>query len=126
MKKTVLTGTALLLLQIPLLALVLLQERTWGGSQFDAGAGVATAPDNSVYVTGTTLSFGAGDRDAFLLKYDATGALVWQRTFGTAPGEPFFRADDFGQAVAVSPNGEAIYISGHLGNGLLFVARFDS
>jgi hypothetical protein len=126
MKKTVLTGTALLLLQIPLLALVLLQERTWGGSQFDAGAGVATAPDNSVYVTGTTLSFGAGDRDAFLLKYDATGGLVWQRTFGTAPGEPFFRADDFGQAVAVSPNGEAIYISGHLGNGLLFVARFDS
>ena len=48
MKKTVLIGTALLLVQIPLLALVLLQERTWGGSQFDEGSGVATAPDNSV------------------------------------------------------------------------------
>lgn len=125
MKKTVLIGTALLLLQIPLLALVLLQERTWGGAQFDAGSGVATAPDNSVYVTGTTLNFGVGDRDAFLLKYDATGTLEWQRTFGSAPSQPFFRADDFGQAVAVSPNGEAIYISGHFGNGLLFLARFD-
>ncbi len=69
MKKTVVIGTALLLVQIPLIALVLLQERTWGGPQFDEGSGVATAPDNSVYVTGTTLSFGAGDRDAFLLKY---------------------------------------------------------
>ncbi len=125
MKKTVLIGTALLLVQIPLLALVLLQERTWGGPQFDEGSGVATAPDNSVYVTGTTLSFGAGDRDAFLLKYDATGALVWQRTFGTAPSEPFFRADEFGRAVAVSPDGQAIYISGQFGNGSLFLARFD-
>ena len=87
MKKTVLIATALLLVQIPLLALVLLQERTWGGPQFDEGSGVATAPDNSVYVTGTTLSFGAGDRDAFLLKYNANGALAWQRTFGTAPSE---------------------------------------
>ena len=125
MKKTVLIGTALLLLQIPLIALVLLQERTWGGPQLDEGLGVATAPDNSVYVTGRTLSFGAGDSDAFLLKYDATGTLLWQRTFGSAPSEPFFRANDIGQAVAVSPNGEAIYISGHFGNGLLFLARFD-
>jgi hypothetical protein len=125
MKKALLIGTALLSIQIPLLALVLLQERTWGGSQFDEGSGVATAPDNSVYVTGTTLSFGAGDRDAFLLKYNATGTLAWQRTFGTAPGEPFFRADEFGRAVAVSPDGLAIYISGQFGNGSLFLARFD-
>jgi hypothetical protein len=125
MKKTVLIGTALLLLQIPLLALVLLQERTWGGAQFDEGSGVATAPDNSVYVTGTTDSFGAGDLDAFLLKYDATGALQWERTFGTAPSDSSSLADEFGRAVAVSPDGLAIYISGQFGNGSLFLARFD-
>jgi hypothetical protein len=102
---------------------VLLQARTWGGPQFDEGSGVATAQDNSVYVTGTTLSFGAGDRDA--LKYDATGVLAWQRTFGTAPSEPFFRADEFARAVAVSPDELAIYISGQFGNGSLFLARFD-
>jgi beta-propeller uncharacterized protein DUF5122 len=41
---------------------------------------VDVAPDGSVYVAGTTLSFGAGDRDAFLLKYNTDGTLAWQRT----------------------------------------------
>jgi hypothetical protein len=59
------------------------------------------------------------------LKYNATGVLAWQRTFGTAPSEPFVRADEFGRAVAVSPDGLAIYISGQFGNGSLFLARFD-
>ena len=44
MKKTVLIGAALLLVQIPLLALLLLQERTCGRPQFDEGSGIATAP----------------------------------------------------------------------------------
>jgi hypothetical protein len=78
---------------------------------------------NSAYVAGTTLSFGSGDRDAVLLKYDAAGRLVWQRTFGTAPSEPFFRADEFAQRVAVSPDGSAIYMTGQFGNGSVFVAR---
>lgn len=125
MKKAVLIGTALLLIQIPAIALVLLQEHTWGGSQLDEGSSVAAAPDNSVYVTGTTLSFGAGGRDAFLLKYDAAGAIVWQRTFGTAPGGSSCCGDEFGRAVAVSPDGLAIYIAGQFGNGSLFVAKFD-
>ena len=124
MKKTVIAAAALLLVQIPLLAVVLLHERTWGGAQFDEGSSVAASPDNSSYVTGTTLSFGAGDRNAFLLKYDAAGALVWQRTFGSVPSE-VFRGDDFGRAVAVSPDGQAVYISGQFGDGSLFVARFD-
>jgi uncharacterized delta-60 repeat protein len=115
----------LVLVQIPLLALVLIQQRTWGGPDLDEGSAVATAPDNSVYVAGTTLSFGAGDRDAVLLKYDAAGTLVWQRTFGTPPSEPFLRADEFAQGVAVSPDGSGIYITGQFGNGSVFVAKFD-
>jgi uncharacterized delta-60 repeat protein len=116
---------ALVLVQVPLFALVLIQQRTWGGPDLDEGSAVATAPDNSAYVAGTTLSFGVGDRDAVLLKYDAAGALVWQRTFGTASSEPFFRADEFAQGVAVSPDGSAIYMTGQFGNGSVFVAKFD-
>ena len=115
----------LVLVQVPLLALVLIQQRTWGGPDLDEGSAVATAPDNSAYVAGTTLSFGVGDRDAVLLKYDAAGSLVWQRTFGTAPSEPGFRADEFAQGVAVSPDGSAIYMTGQFGNGSVFVAKFD-
>ena len=59
------------------------------------------------------------------MKYDATGVLLWERTFGTAPSELVFLADEFGRAVAVSPDGQAIYISGQFGNGSLFLARFD-
>ena len=42
---------------------------------------MATAPDNCVYVTGRTLSFGAGDSDAFLLSTPHTGA-----SSGNGPG----------------------------------------
>jgi uncharacterized delta-60 repeat protein len=123
--KAVVAIAALVLIQIPLIALVLTQEHTWGGPDLDTAAGVATAPDNSVYVTGRTLSFGAGDSDAFLLKYDADGSLVWQRTYGTGSTEPGLRADEIAEGVAVSPDGSAIYITGHFGDGSLFVAKFD-
>ena len=125
MKKTVVIGAALALVQIPLLALVLTQERTWGGPLNDDAAGVATAPDSSVYVTGSTLNFGAGDQDAFLLKYDAAGNLAWQRTYGTGPTEPGLRADEYGQGVATTPDGSAIYVTGQFGNGSVFLAKFD-
>ena len=124
--KAILGGALLLIAQAPLLALVLSQEHTWGGPEVDEATAVAVAPDNSVYVAGTTLSFGVGDRDAFLLKYDASGALLWQRTFGTAPSEPFFRADEFGQAIGVAPDGGSVYITGQFGNGSVFVAKFSA
>ncbi len=63
MRKMALIATVLILLQISLVALVLVQERTWGGPDEDKAAGVAVAADGSVYVTGTTLSFGQGGRD---------------------------------------------------------------
>ena len=80
MRKTALIATVLILLQISLVALVLVQQGTWGGPDTDEAAGVAVAADGSVYVIGTTLSFGAGGRDAFLLKYASNGNLVWQRS----------------------------------------------
>jgi uncharacterized delta-60 repeat protein len=123
--KGVLAIAALVLVQVPLIALVLTQEHTWGGPDLDTAASVATAPDNSVYVTGRTLSFGAGDSDAFLLKYAADGSLLWQRTVGTGSTEPGLRADEIAEGVAVSPDGSAIYITGHFGNGSVFVAKFD-
>ena len=68
-------------------ALTLSFERTWGGPNIDNGTGVAVAPsDRSVYVAGTTASFGTGtadgNTDAFLLKFAANGAVAWQRTWG--------------------------------------------
>jgi hypothetical protein len=125
MRKTIVIGGVLLLMQITLLALTLLQEKTWGGIETDEATEVAVGIDGSVYVAGTTLSFGAGDRDAFLLKYNPDGSLAWDRTYGTPPVAPFTRADEFGLGLAVAGDGSA-YITGQFAGGVLFLAKFDS
>jgi hypothetical protein len=67
-----------------------MSERTWGGAGFDQAWQVARAPDNGYYVFGETDSYGAGDRDFFLLKLDSRGEDEWYRTYGTAKREwPF-------------------------------------
>lgn len=114
---------ALAVAEVSLVAIALLQQITWGGPDIDEGSGVAAAFDGSVFVTGTTQSFGAGSRDAFLLKFALDGSLVWQRTYGTAP-TAFTTGDEFGQSVAAAPDGSA-YITGEFGDGNLFLAKFD-
>ena len=83
----------------------LLWQRTWGGTQGEIAFGVAVSGDGaSVYITGQTLSFGAGFLDAFVVKFDASGNLVWQRTWGGPINET-------GQAVAVAGDG-SVYVAG--------------
>jgi uncharacterized delta-60 repeat protein len=83
--------------------------RTWGGPNLDRATGIAIAPDGSVYVGGYTGSFGTGaefgDWDVFLLKYDAAGALLWQRTWGAGRIQEFLRADDYALDIALGPDG---------------------
>jgi hypothetical protein len=121
MRKTLLIGAALLLVQIPLLALTLLQATTWGGAFPDEATEVAFAADGSVFVAGTTVS-ADGDRDAFLLKYGPDRALVWERTYGTPASAGF--ADEFVAGLAVAPDG-AVYVTGQFGTGVLFLAKFS-
>jgi hypothetical protein len=97
-------------------------QRTWNGPTFFGsfqGPAVALGPEASVYVTGTT-SLNGGD--AFLLKFDANGNLIWQRTWG---GSAF----DQGAAVATGPDG-SIYVVGTTSSFgpssfHLFVLKFD-
>src|SRR5215510_3967792 len=122
-KSIVWTATLLILVQMTILAVTLSQQSTWGGADLDEADEVAVAPDGSVYLTGTTLSFGAGGRDAFLLKYAPNGSLAWQRTYGTAP-TPLTTGDEFGLGVAAAPDGSA-YVTGQFGEGNLFLTKFD-
>jgi len=124
MRKTIALGTALILLQISLLAYVLLQERTWGGPDRDGANGVAVAGDGSVYLTGSTRSFGAGGDDAFLLKYAADGTLLWQRTYGTAP-DNLNAGEESGIGVAVAPDNSGVLMVGNYRDGNIFLAKFS-
>jgi len=55
---------------------------TWGSSVIDRGVGVALDSSGNIYVAGETYGFGARDKDLLLLKYDPSGSLLWQRTWG--------------------------------------------
>jgi uncharacterized delta-60 repeat protein len=127
MRKTLALAAVLVLVavSVSVIALELSQEHTWGGPAEDEAEDVAVAPDGSVYVTGSTLSFGAGDSDAFLLKYAPDGSLEWQRTYGVAVAAPFFSPFDFGNGVAAAPDGSA-YMVGQLSGGNLFLVKFDA
>lgn len=57
-------------------------ERVLGGSGWEWAAALVAGSDGSVVAAGTTESFGAGASDVWLMKVDAAGSLVWQRTFG--------------------------------------------
>src|SRR5918992_185655 len=127
MRKTIVFGAALLLIQIPLLALVLEQERTWGGVNRDDANEVAFAPDGSVYVAGTTVSgdggfddeFGTGLAVAadgsvymtgqfgtgvlFLANFSANGELLWDSTWGDN--------GTIGTGAAIDAQGN-VYVSG--------------
>jgi len=59
-----------------------LWERTWGGDGYEQAIAVAPAPDGGYYIFGETDSYGAGDRDFFLLAIDGDGAERWHRTYG--------------------------------------------
>src|SRR5262245_2769711 len=117
-------GLPFILNAFTLLAFELQQQRTWGGPDRDGAQGVAAAADGSVYVTGGTRSFGAGDEDAFLLKYAANGDLLWQRTYGTAPDE-LNSGEESGIDVAVAPDNSGVVVLGNYRDGNIFLAKFS-
>jgi hypothetical protein len=64
-----------------------LWERTWGGDGYEQAWSVALAEDGGYFVFGETDSYGAGDRDFFLLKIAQDGSEEWFKTYGRARRE---------------------------------------
>ncbi len=59
-----------------------LWTRTYGGSDADGGYSVQQTSDGGYIIAGATYSFGAGDYDVYLIKTDASGDTLWERTYG--------------------------------------------
>ncbi len=55
---------------------------TWGGNDYDLAYGIALDSNKDIYIVGDTESFGAGDYDLCLVKFNRNGSYQWDRTCG--------------------------------------------
>ncbi len=56
--------------------------KTFGGTDEDVGYSLIQTVDGGYAIAGATWSFGAGSADVFLVRTDAGGNQLWQKTFG--------------------------------------------
>jgi len=87
---------------------VLQWNYTWGGTGGDFAYGLAIDLSDNIYVAGETSSFGASGSDVCLLKYNSTGALQWNYTWGGTGGDYAYEL-----AIDLSDN---IYLTGATGS----------
>jgi uncharacterized delta-60 repeat protein len=62
-------------------------EKTYGGEAWDIASSIRQTADGGYIVAGATSSFGARSGDAWVLKLDASGAVQWQKTYGSTDYE---------------------------------------
>ncbi len=103
-----------------------------GTAHGDVSHSVAVDGSGNVFISGETYlgdlgGTNAGESDAFLVKYDSSGDLLWSQQIGTS-------SDDVSYSVAVDGSGNA-YISGYTEGDLggtnasgqdAFLTKFDS
>ena len=107
--------------------------RQLGTSSNDYGYGIATDPYGNVYATGYTEgnlngNNNAGGNDAFVVKYDFTGATQWTKLLETSSG-------DIAYDIAADSNSN-VYVTGPTLGGLggttnagsydVFMIKYDS
>jgi len=60
----------------------ILWTESYGGSAADYGYDIQQTSDNGFIIVGLTQSYGSGEGDVYLIKVDATGTVLWTRTYG--------------------------------------------
>jgi hypothetical protein len=76
----------------------LLWEKTLGGSSFDVGKSVSKTQDNGFLIAGSSrstdgsLTSNKGQNDAWIIKINSSGNLVWQKTIGGSNVDFFYDA----------------------------------
>ena len=90
---------------------------TWGGSNHDYGSAIGSDSLNNIYVAGSTQSFGEGSSDVCLLKFDISGNLLWNITWGGINSE-------FAQDIAFDSSND-VFVTGRTSSDV-FLVKFDN
>ena len=80
---------------------VILWQKTIGGFVNDVGRAIVQLSDSSYIITGFSNSFGNGGYDAYTVKTDKNGIIIWQRSWG---GQDW----DFAYDILVAPDGNVV------------------
>lgn len=87
----------------------LVWDKSYGGTQFDAAQSVSLSSDGGFLISGNSKSTdidtnaNAGENDIWLIKTDANGNMVWQKSFGGS-------GLDFGFDAVETPTGAIILV----------------
>ncbi len=101
----------------------ILWTKNFGGANQDNGYDVIQSADGGYVIAGTTMSFGSGYSDWYLLKTDSLGNMQWVRTIGnsssgtsysviqTLDGSYVFAGDNYPDAylVKIGANGNIVW-----------------
>jgi hypothetical protein len=93
----------------------ILWDKTFGGSSFDTGYSLQITSDNGFIISGRTQSNTIGGSDVWLIKTDANGNKIWEKTFG---GYSY----NYGTCVQLSADNGYI-IAGHTRSN--YTGKFD-
>ena len=65
----------------------LIWDTVYGGPEFDTTKAVIQDSDGNIVVSGDSVSFGPGQYNVWLLKYDQAGNKLWDKVYGTESEE---------------------------------------
>ncbi|MCF8277695.1 MAG: T9SS type A sorting domain-containing protein [Flavobacteriales bacterium] len=86
-----------------------LWTKTYGGAGLESGESISLTDEGGFYLTGYSESYGAGKKDAYIIKTDAVGDTIWTRTFGK--GE-----DEYAYGSCTTNDGGVVIVGGSFSN----------
>jgi DNA replication initiation complex subunit (GINS family) len=97
--------------------------KTIGGKGWDAGFSLIQTSDGGYAIAGETYSFGAGERDVYVVKLDANGKPQWNKSIGAKKedlGLSLIQTSDGGYAIAGATNSFGV------GEADVYVVKLDA